>query len=248
MSLEQVPFQSVRREKISELISGQLLNAIIKGHYVVGERLPPERQLVEMFSASRVAVREALGSLTAKGILTSTQGRGTIINPREQWNTLDPQVFLLESNESTFFQIWEVRRIIEPEMASLAAERITEPILERLRSILQTHSDASVEQHINTDVTFHLEIAKASQNTVLLIIMNSINDLLQESRRQTYYIPDAIERAWNCHADILKALESRNPDTARHSMLDHMAQVKNELDYIYRSGKIKNLLGKEEPA
>jgi GntR family transcriptional regulator, transcriptional repressor for pyruvate dehydrogenase complex len=232
MFLDQVSFQSVRREKVSEQISQQLLKAIVLGHIQVGEMLPPERELADLFNASRVAVREAIGTLTAKGIATSTQGKGTIINPREQWNSLDPQIFLLESNKSAFHQLMEVRRIIEPEMAALAADRITPTILDRLHTLIATHSDDSVEQHISDDVNFHLEIARASQNQVLLIIMNSINDLLKESRHRTYYIPDAPQRAWDFHADILRALETKDADAARRYMIDHLDQVRKDLELL----------------
>jgi len=245
MILDQVAFQSVRREKISEQISNQLLNAIIKGHFKVGDKLPSERQLCDMFNASRVAVREAINTLTAKGIATSEHGIGTLINPREKWNTLDPQIFLLESNISAFYQLLEVRRIIEPEMAALAAERITQTSLDKLQTMIFTHSDDSVEQHILDDMSFHMEIAKASQNTVLLIIMNSINDLLQESRRRTYFIPDALSRAWACHEDILRALETRNSELARKSMNDHLDQVKSEIDLMVNSGDIDDLSTQE---
>jgi DNA-binding FadR family transcriptional regulator len=81
-------------------------------------------------------------------------------------------------------------------------------------------------------VNFHLEIARASQNQVLLIIMNSINDLLKESRHRTYYIPDAPQRAWDFHADILRALETKDADAARRYMIDHLDQVRKDLELL----------------
>ena len=125
MTAREPAFQALRREKLSEQISRQLLTAITSGYYREGDRLPPERDLAEMFQASRVAVREALMSLAAKGILNAAQGRGSTINPRAQWNVLDAGLFMLENGELAFDQLNEVRRILDPEMAALAAERAT---------------------------------------------------------------------------------------------------------------------------
>jgi GntR family transcriptional repressor for pyruvate dehydrogenase complex len=229
MVLEETTFHSVRRAKVSEQIAQQLLDAIIKGRYKVGEQLPPERELAEQFNASRVAVREAISALTAKGLATSIQGRGTVVNPHQQWNSLDPQIFMLENNIEALFQLLEFRKIVEPDIAALAAERITGESLDRLRHIISGHSVDTVEQHILDDVDFHLELARASGNRVLLIIMNSINDLLQESRHLTYYIPGAPDRAWDRHAEILQAFEARDPQAARQAMIEHLKDVESDL-------------------
>ena len=112
MTLDQKPpFQVVQSEKLSDQISTQLLKTIISGHYKPGDLLPPERNLAEVFGVSRVVVREALGSLLAKGIVSVRQGKGTTVNAIDEWNTLDPEVILLLHEEDVFDQLIQMRRI-----------------------------------------------------------------------------------------------------------------------------------------
>lgn len=226
MAVREPAFQALRREKLSEQISRQLLAAITSGFYREGDRLPPERDLAEMFQASRVAVREALMSLAAKGILNAAQGRGSTINPRAQWNVLDAGLFMLENGELAFDQLNEVRRILEPEMAALAAERATPAVIEALAAYFTRPLAENVEQHVEDDTSFHLAIAQATQNTVLLILMSSITDLLRESRRRTFRVAGELQRAWECHREVYMAIAAHDPTAAREAMTRHMDQVR----------------------
>ena len=160
---ENPQFKSLRSEKLGEQISLQLLEKIIEGYYQPGDRLPPERDLAELFNVSRVVVREALGSLLAKGIISVRQGLGTTVNSLDEWNTLDPQVLLLLQGDNVFTQLMETRRIFEPEMAALAAERITTEELELLRANSDLPEDGTVEEHTERDINFHLQIAKSKR-------------------------------------------------------------------------------------
>jgi DNA-binding FadR family transcriptional regulator len=229
MNSEPSPFRAVRREKLSEQIGRQLLTAVVTQHYRDGDRLPSERALMTSFQASRSAVREALGQLAAKGIVTVEQGRSTVVNPPHEWNSLDPEILLLFDSEATLDQLTEVRRIIEPEIAALAAERITPEGLEILRELATPPPDETMEQHVERDTRFHLELAKAAKNTVLLIVMASINDLLRESRRRAYVVPGELEKAWQYHREIYAAIERRDAGAAGRRMAEHMGQVAGAL-------------------
>jgi len=227
-------FQVVRNNKLSAQISNQLVKAIFSGHYKPGDQLPPERELAVMFETSRVAVRDALGALIAKGILSSRQGSGTTVNPSEQWNTLDPVILLLRDGDDTFDQLQEVRRIIEPELCALAAERITPEELEALRPLSELKPDDTIEQHIDRDTSYHMAIARATKNTVLQIVMSSISDLLRESRRRSYIMPREREIAHGLHQKIFAAIESHDAVGARQAMVEHMSQVRRALD-VYKT-------------
>lgn len=226
MPTREPAFQALRREKLSEQISRQLLAAITSDYYREGDRLPPERDLAEMFQASRVAVREALMTLAAKGILTVEQGRGSTVNPRAQWNVLDAGLFMLQNGQLAFDQLNEVRQILEPEMAALAAERATPEHLQAIAACITHPVPDSVEQHVEYDTSFHLAIAQATHNTVLLILMSSITDLLRESRRRTFQVEGELERAWACHREVYAAIAAHDPEEARRSMAEHMDQVR----------------------
>lgn len=229
MSNDSSPFRAVRREKLSEQIGRQLLAAVVQQRYADGDSLPSERELMNSFQASRSAVREALGQLAAKGIVTVEQGRSTVVNPPHEWNSLDPEILLLFDSETTFDQLTEVRRIVEPEIAALAAERITPAELATLQEVATRLPSETMQQHVERDTCFHLELAKAAKNTVLLIVMSSINELLRESRRRAYVVPGELEKAWQYHQDIYAAIERRDSAAARQLMAQHMGQVAGAL-------------------
>lgn len=222
-------FQVVHNNKLSEQISEQIIEAIISGRYQAGDQLPSERDLATMFQASRVAVREALVSLLAKGVLSTRQGSGTTVNPPEQWSTLDPTIILLRDGDEAFDQLQEFRRIIEPELCALAAERITPEEIEALRGQADLPVDDPVDQHIERDTGFHMAIARATKNPVLQIVMSSITELLRESRRRSYAMPGEPEAARQCHERIFEAITRRDVEGARTAMADHMEQVERSL-------------------
>jgi len=234
------PFQSVQSAKFSDQISRQLLETIVSGHYQPGDLLPPERDLAAMFEVSRVVVREALSSLTAKGILSVRQGKGTTVNPADAWNTFDPDVLLLLYGDHLFEKLIEMRRIFEPELAALAASDITPKQLEELREISDLPDSDTIEQHVDRDTAFHILIAQATQNPVLVVVLTSISDLLRESRRRTFQVPGELAKARHWHHTIFAAIEAHDPAAAREAMAAHMGQVKGGLD-AYASLHSENL-------
>lgn len=223
---DQYPFQSLRSSKYSEQISRQLLQRIVDGHFKPGERLPPERDLASIFNVSRVVVRESIGSLEARGIVDVRQGRGTTVNPVDEWNTLDSQVLLLLHGDEVFGQLMETRQIIEPDMAALAAQRIHDDELESLRLASKLPEDDSVEEHVERDMNFHLMIARATHNPVLLMVLSSTSELLREGRRRIFNVPGELARAREWHQAIYEAIASRDADAAREAMAGHMEQVR----------------------
>lgn len=222
-------FQSLQSEKLGEQISRQLLENIISGNYQAGDRLPPERELANIFDVSRVVVREALGSLQAWGIISVRHGRGATVNPIDEWNTLDPQVLLLLHGDEAIHQLMETRRIIEPEMAALAAERITDAELEVLRANKDLPETDTMEEHVERDINFHLQIAKATHNPVLLMVLTSTSDLLREGRRRIFLVPGELPKARHWHQVIYEAIERRDPEAAREAMANHTEQVRQGL-------------------
>lgn len=237
------PFQVVQTEKLSQQITRQLLETIISGHYQPGDLLPAERDLASMFQVSRAAVREALGTLAAKGIVSVRQGRGTTINPVEEWNKLDPEVFLLLRGDQVFEELSEMRYIIEPEVAALAAVNITAEELEELRLVADLPESDSVEQHVKRDTLFHLQITKATHNPILMMVLTSTYDLLAESRRRTFEVPGELPKARGWHEAIFAAIESHDPEAARQTMRAHILQVRDahrryvESDQIQKQGE-----------
>jgi GntR family transcriptional repressor for pyruvate dehydrogenase complex len=222
-------FQTLQNEKLGEQISRQLLQNIIAGNYQPGEKLPPERELAAIFNVSRVVVREGLGSLQAWGVISVRHGRGTTVNSVDEWNTLDPQVLLLLHGDEVISQLMETRKIIEPELAALAAERITDSELASLRLLKDLPESDSMEEHVERDINFHLQIAKATHNPVLLMVLTSTSDLLREGRRRIFMVPGELAKARYWHQAIFEAIEQRDPEAARSAMAKHTEQVRQGL-------------------
>jgi GntR family transcriptional repressor for pyruvate dehydrogenase complex len=222
-------FDFVQANKLGEQIGRQLLRAIVDGHYSPGDRFPGERELGKLFNVSRIAVRDAIGQLRARGIVSVRQGIGTTVNPMNKWNLLDPEVFMLVHRDQAFEQLLEVRRIVEPELASLAAQRVTDEQVDRLRLLSVLPEDDTVEQHVERDTEYHLEIARVAQNHVLLTMLSSISELLRESRRRTFAVPGEIIQGHTWHQKILSAIEARDAKAAHLAMLGHLHQVGDAL-------------------
>jgi len=216
---------SVKTDKLGEQIGRELMRAIVDGHFRTGERLPSENELAHLFNRSRIAVRDALHQLAILGIVTTRQGQGTTVNPIGMWNTLDPDVFVVLYGEQAFDQLLEMRRIIEPEAAYLAAQRITDEQIGILRPLSVLLESDSIDQHVERDTSFHLEIARAAQNSVLLTMISSISVLLRESRRCTYAVPGEISNGHMWHQTIFTAIETRDAEGARKAMSGHLDQV-----------------------
>jgi GntR family transcriptional regulator, transcriptional repressor for pyruvate dehydrogenase complex len=221
--------KAVNPSRLSDQISQQLLEKIVSKEYLAGTLLPSERELSEMTHASRIAVREGIGSLVAKGIVSVRHGRGTTVNPIEEWNTLDPQVLMLLHGRGAIIQLMEFRRIIEPEMAALAAERITPEEIEQLTSLSELPDDDTVEEHARRDIRFHLFITKVTRNNVMLMVMTSLSELTYENRRQAFVIDGELAKARQWHKRIMEAIVEGDPISARHSMRDHIQQAGDAL-------------------
>ena len=226
-------FEAIKGEKFAEKIARRIMAMIGSGELKPGDVLPPERELAGSFQVSRAVVREALGRLAVRGLVSVRQGKPTALSDVSSWNTLDPQVLFLLRKEGTLRDLMELRFMVEPEAAALAAARITPDELAGLRPLLDPSHNVSMDKHVEADTTFHQGIFRATHNAVLLIFMSSVTDLLRESRRLTFQAPGAIPLGAAWHDAIVDALERHDPDAARRAMIEHLRQVDTVLqDFV----------------
>lgn len=222
-------FDAITSQKFADRIVQRIMQTIGSGELKPGDLLPAERELASSFQVSRAVVREALGMLAVRGLIKVRQGKPTLLNDVASWNTLDPQVLLLLRTAGTFHDLMELRFMLEPEAAALAAQRATDEELAVLRPLLDPSHNVSMERHVEADTAFHHGLVRATHNAVLLIVMSSVTDLLRESRRITFQAPGAIPRGADWHHSIMTALEDREPDAARRAMIGHLNQVQTAL-------------------
>lgn len=221
--------RGVLADQIIDLISEQVLS----GQLAAGELLPPERMLATQFGVSKAAVREASKVLAAKGLVSIRQGVGVTVNAPDRWNVLDPHVLLHTRGETTLEHLLDARRIIEPAIAARAAELRDEAALRQIaEAVEQGARIETVEEHIRWDMAFHAALAEATGNPVLIILMNSIGQLLRASRAALFSVRGSVQRSTQHHELILEQVRAGNAPGSHAAMLDHLRQVADDLKLL----------------
>ena len=182
LSLIPKDIQSIARGNVRDQIVRQLIELIVAGRFPAGTCLPAERELCQQFNVSRAGVREAVGILASQGFLTVRQGSGTFVNPSQSWNPLDPIVLLAKGRKAALEEVIEARQLLEPLIAALAADRATPEEITALEQYVRLAR--TVDEDVGMDVAFHSNLARASHNRVLVIMLHSVNELIQEARRE----------------------------------------------------------------
>ncbi|WP_223505794.1 FCD domain-containing protein [Pseudomonas sp. GL-RE-29] len=181
-------FDQIRQRRLSDDIVEQLEGMILEGTLKAGERLPAERVLAEQFGVSRPSLREAIQKLAAKGLLVSRQGGGNYVVESLGTTFSDPLLHLLESNPEAQRDLLEFRHTLEASCAYYAALRATDVDRERLTATFNElqdcysrHDEVSRVEEGAADAKFHLAIAEASHNAVLLHTIRGLFDLLKRN-------------------------------------------------------------------
>jgi GntR family transcriptional regulator, transcriptional repressor for pyruvate dehydrogenase complex len=226
-----VVYKLVRTSRLYEQIVQQIEESIVKGDLKAGDQLPAERDLAQRFGVSRTAVREAVKTLREKGLVEAYSGRGTFITDgttQAVRQSLDLMVKIGQPEGST--HLAEVRAILEPEIAALAAVRIQEPELATMREAVAAMDRAGrdPETYIEADLDFHLALAEGAANPLILSLLDSIVGLLREQRLRIFQVPGGPERGQVHHKRILEAVERRDEQKARLTMRAHLSQVRDD--------------------
>lgn len=231
----------IRQRRLADEIVGQLETMILEGTLKAGERLPAERALAERFGVSRPSLREAIQKLAAKGLLTSRQGGGHFVAREVGASFSDPLMQLLEGNDDAQRDLLEFRHTLEGACAYYAAQRATDVDHQRLTEAFMALQGVYARQdHINraeegaADARFHLAIAEASHNAVLLHTIRGLFDLLK--RNVTTNIGgmyalrgETREMLMAQHRELYEAIVERRAEEARAISHRHIQYVQEVL-------------------
>ncbi|OPB20264.1 FCD domain-containing protein [Pseudomonas fluorescens] len=237
-------FDQVRQRRLSDDIVEQLEGMILEGTLKSGERLPAERALAERFGVSRPSLREAIQKLAAKGLLVSRQGGGNYVVDSLGSTFSDPLLHLLESNPEAQRDLLEFRQTLEASCAYYAALRATEVDRERLTAAFEALQDcyaradevSRVEEGA-ADARFHLAIAEASHNAVLLHTIRGLFDLLKRNvvtniggmyQQRT----ETRDMLINQHRDLYVAIIEGRAEQARDVSTRHLLYVQEVLEEV----------------
>jgi DNA-binding FadR family transcriptional regulator len=210
---------------LSTGIASQIEQMIVTGELQPGDRIPPERQLAKTLGVSRASLREAMHELESRNLVDRQQGRGTTVaSPvADRLSLLDE----LAKQDAELRNVAELRDLVEPRIAFLAATRRATMNIQSLDEILRRSvGTSSADESLRLDVEFHVELAHAARNPLLSTLVGVTNDWTLETRRRSHSTADARRSSVEGHRRILDALVAGDPEAARLAMESHLADVR----------------------
>ena len=211
------------RRSLHGQIAYDIGTRIVRGDIQPGTVLPNESDLSTQFSVSRTALREAIKVLAAKGLVESRPKTGTRVRPRGEWNMLDPDLlawqFATQPMEQLAKDLFEIRQIIEPAAAAMAAERADE---DQRKAISRAFADMEAapdgDASVEPDLRFHQSILAASNNEFLQPLGALIETAMASSFRITNNEPGALQVSLPLHRAVRDAILAQEPEAARQAM------------------------------
>lgn len=238
-------YKKIKPKKIYEEVAEAIYEMIRTGQVKPGQRLDSVQQLAENFQVGRSAIREALTSLRAMGLVEMKQGEGTYIKEFETDQITFPLSTAILMNKEDIAQLLEVRKIIEIGTAAAAAKKRTSHHLEMMEKALEEMKSAQGNETLGekADLEFHLALADAAQNSLLLSLMNHVSGLMGETMKETRRVwlfskQTTVERLYEEHKEIYEAIKEQDEEKARKLMLVHLENVEAILQKFFQSAHL----------
>jgi GntR family transcriptional repressor for pyruvate dehydrogenase complex len=214
----------VTRTTLTGDICKKMVSHLIRGDWREAERIPPERELCQKLGVGRASLREALKALEIMGMIETRLGDGTYVCNRSDFLARPLLWAITGSSESEANELIEARKLIEGELVGLAAERATAEELKHIGEYIDRMQQtlASPEEFLKSDVDFHMAIAKAAHNRILLNALMLIRNLMRDWIRTTIPLKGVAEVALQQHKNIFLALTKKNKSKASSLMWTHL--------------------------
>ena len=224
-------YSPIQQSRLYERIVAQIPERFVQGKLQAGDKLPSERELADQFGVSRTAVREAVKALREKGLVEIRPGKGTFIADLADGTTgvVRDSIGLMVGArlEDGLDDLIQIRAMLEPEIAAIAAREAEDHDFQALQEavdIMDTALD-NADVFIEADLEFHLALARATQNSLIPILIDPVVGLLREQRARIFQVRGGAARGQYHHRRILEAVRRRDPAAARQAMADHLGQV-----------------------
>jgi DNA-binding FadR family transcriptional regulator len=222
-------------------VAQDLMQRIMNEEFKQGTVLPTEHELQMQYQVSRPVVREAIKWLDARGVISTNTSQGAVVVTDLISPLADILMLAFQQARVCNEDIIDVRELLEPHIAALAAQNATPPQLRELKDLTDTLSrlsfDGTEEENLRSserwhtaDMRFHVLLAEATQNPVLAILSRIIVGTLWSARSfSTHrdFVPERRNAAKSDHQAIAEAVWARDPDEARQHMLDHMRGIRS---------------------
>ncbi len=233
-------FSPIKSTKVYEQVIDQIQTMIANDELKRGDKLPSERQLAEQLQVSRTSVREALRALQIIGLIEVKQGDGNFIKESFDFCLLQPLSVMFMLQQTKPEDIVELRKVIEVETATLAAQRVTDEEIVELKLLVDQLKEFSLAEDeknsVKVDKELHYKIAQSSKNFLLLNILNAISVLMdtfiEDARGMILTKYENKDILIMQHENIYKTIAARDPEGAANAMRDHIDLIIK--DYLNR--------------
>jgi DNA-binding FadR family transcriptional regulator len=227
-------FKSASRKTLAESVVEQFLDQFRRGELKPGDRLPTERELMEQFGVGRSTVREALQGLARLNLIEGRPGVGTVVKSLDVTSYLRPDIFSVLLGDSSATELLEAREIIEVAIIGLAAQRANDQDLATLETMLATAEEALArgEPTYELSALFHVGLAQAAHNNLLLNIMLSLYELLRARGRQTVDLHSYLRWEIDSHRELFELVRNGDVEGARQAMDAHLRHAAHRLGEI----------------
>ncbi len=223
--------KAVRKKRAYEDIVKQIRHLVEKGRLKRGDQLPTERELSETLKVSRATVREAIFSLETMKLVDRRQGNGTYVIASSEEALVQPLAATLFHEKDDLIDIFFLRKIVEPEIAQLAAENATLEEINELEEILREQEEEVVggKDSIQADSEFHHLLARMARNRILERLLLALLDLLSKTREKYLQTEERKQKSLQGHREVLVAIKHGNGTGSRQAMRRHLENVEDIL-------------------
>ena len=232
-------FRAIKKIRIHEEVFNQIRQLIKEGRFRARDQLPSERELAETFKVSRTSVREALRALEIQGLVVSRTGTGNFVADLPVECLIGPLARLLIDEKKALADMFEMRKLIEPQIAALAAERASRNDIAQLKRIVakQTEAVSRGETGVEADAELHFFISRTTRNQALQKLVSGLMEMLSRSREESLQTDKRRGSSIEAHRRIVAAIEKHDRSKARSEMLRHIEQVEESVLLSNRSSK-----------
>lgn len=235
---EEVKFRAVGdKSRLVDRVVDEIEGMIISGQLTPGDKLPPERELAEQLGVSRTVVRGAIHILFAKGMLDSKPGRGTIVKTITREPVIESLNLLLQTSTDgiTFQHVYQIRSILEVEIAGMAAQEATPEEIESLKRTMQEMESAQSDPKALAarDIDFHRALAEITRNPLLVVFVDLIRDMMREYSELVIPHIDPQKHILPDHLQIINHVEAKDVQGARRAMEDHLKQILENYEKVF---------------
>jgi len=240
----------VVRTTLTTDVCKKMVGHLLRGDWKQGERIPAERELCRQLGVGRASLREALKALEIMGMIQTRLGEGTFVCGRSEFYSRPLLWAIAGSVKEDVKEITEARRLIETELAALAAERASAEDLKKIGCQLDLMEAAGADRarFQIADIEFHLAVAEAAHNHILLNALHLIRNLMQQWIGSALSLQGVADEALDQHRDIFMAIAKKNPDRARQSMKAHLEAMAARLLQIHGENPLEVPIAGRTPA